>query len=87
VPSLLCSLEAFSDGDNCAYVLSLCFALGLIGYGQLIKIREKGRVVGKEKIVVYGVFRGVCFGEVRLFRRGVGFKRRIVGDFKGYLMF
>ncbi|MDR0372089.1 MAG: hypothetical protein LBI79_00775 [Nitrososphaerota archaeon] len=29
-----------------------CFALGLIDYGQLIKIKKNGRVVGKEKIVV-----------------------------------
>jgi hypothetical protein len=28
--------------------------LGLVDYGQLIKIKKNGRVVGKKKIVVYG---------------------------------
>ncbi|MDR0372392.1 MAG: IS1 family transposase, partial [Nitrososphaerota archaeon] len=28
--------------------------MGLIDYGQLIKIKKKGRVVGKKKLVVYG---------------------------------
>jgi hypothetical protein len=55
VPSLQCPLEVFTDGnDDYTYVLPLCFALGFVDYGQLIKIRAHGRVVRKEKIVVYG---------------------------------
>jgi IS1 family transposase len=55
VSSLQCPLEVFTDGnDDYTYVLPQCFALGLIDYGQLIKIREHGRVVRKEKLVVYG---------------------------------
>jgi hypothetical protein len=54
VPSLQCPLEVFIDGnDDYTYVLPLCFALGLIDYGQLSKIKEKCRVVGKEKVVIY----------------------------------
>jgi len=55
VPSLQCPLEVFTDGnDDYTYVLPLCFQLGLIDYGQLIKIRKNGRVVDKKKLVVYG---------------------------------
>ncbi|MDR2203951.1 MAG: hypothetical protein LBE76_06615, partial [Nitrososphaerota archaeon] len=55
MPSFQCPLEVFTDGnDDYVYVLPQCFVLGLIDYGQLIKIREHGRVVGREKIVVYG---------------------------------
>lgn len=55
VPSLQCPLEVFTDGnDDYTYVLPLCFAPGFVDYSQLIKIREHGRVVGKEKAVVYG---------------------------------
>jgi hypothetical protein len=55
VPSLQCPLEVFTDGnDDYSYVLPQCFHLGLIDYGQLIKFKVQGRVVGKEKIVVYG---------------------------------
>jgi hypothetical protein len=53
VHSLQCPLEVFIDGDDdYTYVLPLCFQLGLVDYGQLIKIREHGRVVRKEKQVV-----------------------------------
>ncbi|MDR1992834.1 MAG: hypothetical protein LBQ98_04955 [Nitrososphaerota archaeon] len=44
VSSLQCPLEVFSDGnDDYTYVLSLCFQLGLIDYGQLIKIKRNGK--------------------------------------------
>jgi len=55
IPSLQCPLEVFTDGnDDYAYVLPLCFQLGLIDYGQLIKVKKNGGVVGKKKLVVYG---------------------------------
>ena len=55
VPSLQCPLEVFTDGnDDYTYVLPMCFQLGLIDYGQLIKIKKNGRVVDKKKLVVYG---------------------------------
>ena len=55
VPSLQCPLEVFTDGnDDYTYVLPLCFQLGLIDYGQLVKIKKNGKVVGKKKLVVYG---------------------------------
>jgi len=55
VPSLQCPLEVFTDGnDDYAYVLPLCFQLGLIDCGQLIKIKKNGKVVGEKKLVVYG---------------------------------
>jgi len=41
----------------------LCFALGFVDYGQLIKILEHGRVVRKEKKVVYG---GPSLGDVEM---------------------
>jgi hypothetical protein len=45
----------FTDGnDNYTYVLPLCFQLGLVDYGQLIKIKKNDKVVGKKKLVVYG---------------------------------
>jgi hypothetical protein len=55
VPSFQFPLGMFSDGnDDYAYVLPLCFALGLIDCGQLIKIKKNGKVVGEKRIVVYG---------------------------------
>jgi len=55
VPSLQCPLEVFTDGnDDYTYVLPLCFQLGLIDYGQLIKVKKNGKVVDKKKLVVYG---------------------------------
>jgi len=54
-PSWLESLVMFTDGnDDYSYVLPRCFPLGLVDYGQLVKIKEKGRLVGKERWVVYG---------------------------------
>jgi len=48
-------IEIFSDGnDDYTYVLSDYYVHTCIQYGQLVKIREKGRVVDKEKRIVYG---------------------------------
>jgi len=47
-------IQFFSDGnDDYTYILPNYFRVENMDYGQLIKIREKGRVVGKEKRVVY----------------------------------
>jgi hypothetical protein len=49
------TLELFTDGnDDYTYVLPVVFPLGLVNYGQLVKIREKGRLVRKERWIVYG---------------------------------
>ena len=48
-------IEVFTDGnDDYTYVLPEYYADICINYGQLIKIREKGRVVDKEKRIIYG---------------------------------
>ena len=48
-------IEIFSDrNDDYTYVLSEYYADTCINYGQLVKIREKGRVVDKEKRIIYG---------------------------------
>ena len=48
-------IEIFSDGnDDYTYVLPDYYADSCINYGQLVKIREKGTVIGKEKRVIYG---------------------------------
>lgn len=48
-------IQIFSDGnDDYTYVLPEFYATTCIDYGQLIKIRENGRVVDKEKRVIYG---------------------------------
>lgn len=48
-------LEIFSDGnDDYTYVLPEFYAVSCMNYGQLIKIREGGRVVDKIKRVIYG---------------------------------
>jgi len=45
----------YTDGnDDYTYVLSDYYANTSINYGQLVKIREKGRVVDKEKRIIYG---------------------------------
>jgi len=54
-PSLLAKIEVFTDGnDDYTYVLPDYYADTCIDYGQLVKIREKGRVVRKEKRTIYG---------------------------------
>jgi hypothetical protein len=48
-------IEIFTDGnDDYVYVLSDYYADTCIDYGQLIKIREKGRVIDKEKRIIHG---------------------------------
>lgn len=48
-------IEFYSDGnDDYTYVLQEFYAETCMDYGQLIKIREKGRVVDKEKRIIYG---------------------------------
>jgi IS1 family transposase len=48
-------IEIFTDGNNdYTYVLPEYYTETCMNYGQLIKIRENGRVVGKEKRVIYG---------------------------------
>ncbi len=45
----------YSDGnDDYTYVLPRFFHPGILEYGQLVKVREGGRVVGKIKRKVYG---------------------------------
>lgn len=54
-PSWLDMLTMFTGGnDDYTFVLPKCYPLGLVDYGQLVKIKEKGRLVRKEKGVVYG---------------------------------
>ena len=48
-------IEIFTDGNNdYKHILPEYYADTCIDYGQLIKIREKGRVVDKEKRIIYG---------------------------------
>jgi hypothetical protein len=48
------SFGVFSDGMMITRMFCPMFCAWLIDYGQLIKIKKHGRLVGKEKIVVYG---------------------------------
>jgi hypothetical protein len=43
-PSWQSTLELFTDGndDFYSYVLPRCFSLGLVDYGQLVKVKEPG---------------------------------------------
>ena len=49
-------VEVFTDGnDDYVYVLPVYFPVENLSYGQLVKIRdERGRLIGKEKRIVYG---------------------------------
>jgi hypothetical protein len=48
-------IEIFTDGnDDYTHILSDYYADTCINYGQLVKIREKGRVIRKEKRIIYG---------------------------------
>ncbi len=48
-------LILYTDGnDDYAYVLDELFDTKCIRYGQVVKIREKGKVVGKLKRGIYG---------------------------------
>ncbi len=48
-------IQIFSDGnDDYEYTLPKYYADTCIDYGQVIKIREKGKVVDKRKKIVFG---------------------------------
>jgi len=48
-------MDIFTDGnDDYTYVLPKYYADTCINYGQLIKIKEKGRVIDKKKRIIYG---------------------------------
>jgi hypothetical protein len=48
-------IEIFTDGnDDYEYVLPEYYAKTCINYGQLIKIRDKGKVIDKKKRAVFG---------------------------------
>ncbi len=54
-PSPQTKMEVFTDGnDDYTYVFPDYYADTCIDYGQLVKIRENGRVVRKEKRTIYG---------------------------------
>ena len=54
-PTVQYPLEIFSDGnDDYAIVLPEFCGTDTINHGQLVKIRESGRVVNKVRRVVYG---------------------------------
>ncbi len=55
LPSPDNKIEIFTDGnDDYTYILPKYFASTCVDYGQLVKIREKGRVVEKLKRAIYG---------------------------------
>ena len=55
LPTFTDRLEIFSDGNyDYTYVLPEIFRRDCINYGQLVKIREKGKVVDKIHRIVYG---------------------------------
>lgn len=48
-------IEFFTDGnDDYTYVLPKYYAETCMNYGQLVKIREKGTVVDKERRIIFG---------------------------------
>ena len=48
-------LPFYTDGnDDYAYTLPIYFELELVDYGQLVKIKERGILVRKEKRIIYG---------------------------------
>ena len=48
-------IEIFTDGnDDYTHILSDYYAETCINYGQIIKIREKGRFIDKKKRMIYG---------------------------------
>jgi hypothetical protein len=55
LPSSEHKIAVFTDGnDDYTYILPQYYAETHINYGQLVKLREKGRVVGREKREIYG---------------------------------
>ena len=56
LPSPDNKIEIFTDGnDDYTYILPKYFAFICVNYGQLVKIREKGRVVKKLKRTIFGL--------------------------------
>ena len=54
-PSLSEKLQVFSDGnDDYTVVLPEYYPVAFVDYGQLVKIKKRGKLVGKIKTVVYG---------------------------------
>ena len=54
-PSMFEKLQIFSDGnDDYVFSLPVYYPVETIDYGQLVKIKKKGKLVGKMKRVVYG---------------------------------
>jgi len=48
-------IEVYTDGnDDYKYVLAEYYASTCMDYGQVIKIRENNRLVGREKRTIYG---------------------------------
>lgn len=54
LPSPNNRIEIFTDGNSDYTHILPKYYPTFMNYGQLIKIREKGRVVGREKRVIYG---------------------------------
>ena len=91
-PTFTDRLKIFSDGnDDYTFVMPEFFRNDCINYGQLIKIRERGRVVDKIHKVVYGQlaldeiettdvenYNGILRGRLsRLVRKTKGFSKRV----------
>lgn len=91
-PSVKTPLEIYSDGnDDYSTVLGELFDTAHINYGQLIKIREHGRVVRKNRKPIYGSpalddidtiyvenYNGILRGRVsRLVRKTKGMGKRV----------
>ncbi len=55
LPTFTDRLKIFSDGnDDYTFVMPEFFRKDCINYGQLIKIRERGRVIDKLHKIIYG---------------------------------
>ncbi|MEM3455351.1 MAG: hypothetical protein QXT72_02185 [Candidatus Micrarchaeia archaeon] len=53
IPSSNNKIEIFTDGnDDYTYILKEYYSN--INYGQIVKIRENGRLIRKEKRIIYG---------------------------------
>ena len=48
-------IEIYTDGnDDYTYILPLYFDISFVDYGQLVKIKKNGKLIKKEKRVIYG---------------------------------
>lgn len=55
-PTFTDRLNIFSDGnDDYTFIMPEFFHKDSINYGQLIKIREKGKLVGKIRKIIFGL--------------------------------